>query len=516
MKALKWLTRIGPAFVIAAVVLGPGSVTMMTKMGASHGYAMLWLPILAAGLMVGFVTLFMRFGIQSNKSYLQHCADTWGRWFAVLCGLSMFYIVSAFQFGNNIGVTTAINSLLTPAAGLGPSTSTPAGPPVPAWVWPLVFNALALAFLFSFRSIYKILEKMMTSLVAIMLVAFFINLFFAKPSIGGILRGLVPSIPEDLSWVVAAGLVATTFSIVGAIFQTYLVRARGWKEGDYKKGVVDSVSGIGMLMLISVIVMITSAAVLHPRGATVKTAADMAIQLESVFGAAAKVIFCIGFAAAALSSFLVNAMIGGTLLSDGLGLSGDINSMPAKICSAASLVIGMIVAILVAHWGAIDFASALVAAQAGTLLAIPLAIVSAVLVLFYPRGTGAKPLGRWAKALVVVGTLVLIGLAVRSYAGTIDKFRKMFGAAPAESAAVDFGDSCRLRDRRNAAFVAGLDLKVGERRPSRESTRNAEARNAETRNAEESRRTIATRPGESGSPPEHLNAMAGPPRRAAE
>jgi manganese transport protein len=335
----------------------------------------------------------------------------------------MFYIATAFQFGNNIGVTTALNSLLTPAAKAGAD----AAAPVPAWVWPVVFNAVALAFLFAFRRIYAVLEKMMTTLVAVMLVAFFVNLFFARPSIGGIGRGLVPSIPEGLDWMVAAGLVATTFSIVGAIFQTYLVRARGWKADDYGKGVADSVSGIGMLMLISMIIMITSAAVLHPRGLTVKTAADMAVQLETVFSSAARVIFCIGFAAAAFSSFLVNAMIGGTLLSDGLGLSEDINSMPAKVCSALSLLIGMAVAILVTYFKTIDFAQALVAAQAGTLLAIPLAIVSALLVLFWPKRSGAKPLGVPAKLFVLLGTAVLVAIAVRSYATTLAKLAEMLG-----------------------------------------------------------------------------------------
>ena len=423
MKALKWLTRIGPAFVIAAVVLGPGSVTTLTKMGASHGYQMLWLPLLAGVLMAGFVTLFMRFGISADRSFLQHCADTWGRWFAALCGLSMFYIATAFQFGNNIGVTTAMNSLLTPAA----STGATAAPPVPAWVWPVVFNAAALLFLFAFRRIYSVLEKMMTALVAVMLIAFLVNLVFVRPSVGGIARGLVPSIPEGLDWMVAAGLVATTFSIVGAIFQTYLVRARGWKAGDYGKGVADSVSGIGMLAVISMVVMITSAAVLHGRDVTVKTAADMAGQLEVFFGAAARVVFCVGFAAAAFSSFLVNAMIGGTLLSDGFGFSEDINSTPAKIGSAASLLIGMVVAILVTYFKTIDFAQALVAAQAGTLLAIPLAILSALLVLFYPKRSGARPLGLPAKAFVLLGTGVLVAIAVRSYATTLAKLAEMFG-----------------------------------------------------------------------------------------
>ena len=419
MKALRWLTRVGPAFVIAAVVLGPGSVTTMTKMGARHGYAMLWLPLLAGCLMAGFVTLFMRFGISANKSFLAHCAHTWGRPFAALCGLSMFYIATAFQFGNNIGVTTAFNSLLTRGPG--------APPPVPAWVWPVAFNAAALAFLFAFRRIYSILERMMTALVAVMLVAFFVNLYFARPSVGGIARGLVPSIPAGIDWMVAAGLVATTFSIVGAIFQTYLVRARGWKADDYGKGIADSVSGIGMLTLISMVIMITSAAVLHPRGVTVRSAGDMAVQLETFFGEAARVIFCVGFAAAAFSSFLVNAMIGGTLLADGLGLSEDINSTAAKRCSALSLLIGMAVALLVTHFRAIDFAQALVAAQAGTLLAIPLAIAAALLVLFHPKPAGGKPLGIVAKVFVVAGTAVLVAIAVRSYATTLAKLAEMFG-----------------------------------------------------------------------------------------
>ena len=427
MKAFRWLGRIGPAFVIAAVVLGPGSVTVSSKLGAQHGYALLWLPVVVGLLMAGFVTLFMRFGIASDRSFLDHCAAAWGRWFAVLAGLSMFYIATAFQFGNNIGVTTALNSMLTPAGGTAP---------VPAWVWPLAFNALALVFLFAFRRIYTILEKGMTLLVAVMLVAFLVNLFFAKPSLGGIARGLVPTVPSGLKWQLAAGFVATTFSIVGAIFQTYLVRARGWGEGDYRKGVADSLSGMAMLAVISLVMMITSAAVLHPRGVTIANAGDMAAQLESLLGSAARVVFCVGFAAAAFSSFLVNAMIGGTLLSDGLGLGDDINSMPAKIGSALSLLLGMGVALLVLQAPTVSHADALVFGQAGTLLAIPLAILATLVVLFHPRPSGVRPLGLLAKAFVVVGTVVLVALAVRSYAGFIGKLKpKPAAAAPAQAPA---------------------------------------------------------------------------------
>jgi len=426
MRILKALTRVGPAFVIAAVVLGPGSVTTMTKMGAAHGYDMLWLPVVAGVLMAGFVALFMRFGISADRSYLAHCASLLGRPFAALCGLSMFYIATAFQFGNNLGVAMAADSLLHVGTA-GSSQPAGAAAALPTWVWPVAFNAAALLFLFAFRRIYTILEKMMTTLVAVMLVAFVVNLYFARPDVAGIARGLVPKLPKGLDWMVAAGLVATTFSIVGAIFQTYLVRARGWKAGDFGKGAADAVSGIGMLMLISMVVMITSAAVLHPRGIAVKSAAEMATQLEALFGAAARVIFCVGFGAAAFSSFLVNAMIGGTLLCDGLGLGDDVSSLPAKVFSALSLLVGMAVAILVTHTRAIDFPQALVAAQAGTLLAIPLAIVSAVLVLLYPRKAGVERPGPLAQLFIFLGLAVLVAITVRSFTTVIPKLVQMLG-----------------------------------------------------------------------------------------
>ena len=425
MKALRWLTRVGPAFVIAAVVLGPGSLTTSTKMGWFYGYRMLWLLVLLGVLMAGFVTLFMRFGIGSNKSFLQHCADTWGRWFAALCGFSMFYICTAFQFSNNIGVTTAMNSLITPVSKLASKETVGIAP----WVWPVVFNALALLFLFGFRKVYAILEKAMTALVVVMLAAFLINLAYVRPDLAGVARGLVPSIPKGLDWGLTAGLVATTFSIVGAIFATYLVRARGWKQDDYGKGVADSISGIAMLALISMVVMVTAATVLHGRqGVKITNAADMAVPLYNLLGSASKVVFCIGFAAAAFSSFLVNAMIGGTLLSDGFGLNEDINSMPAKVSSAASLIIGMVVAILVTQLRTVEFADAIVLAQAGTLLAIPLAIIASLLVLFRPRGTGARPMNLASKIFVVLGAAVLGVVAARSYPIILSKVSTMLGA----------------------------------------------------------------------------------------
>jgi Mn2+/Fe2+ NRAMP family transporter len=144
-------------------------------------------------------------------------------------------------------------------------------------------------------------------------------------------------------------LFATTFSIAGAFYQAYLVRKKGWTSAHLRRGLVDSTVGISVLGLITLMVMITAAAVLHdnPQVSEPRSVADVARQLEPFFGPAAQILFCVGIFAGAFSSFLVNAMIGGTLLSDGLGLGGDIDRFWPKVFTIAVLMIGMLVAVAV-------------------------------------------------------------------------------------------------------------------------------------------------------------------------
>ena len=55
------------------------------------------------------------------------------RWFAVLIGICVFFIAAAYQFGNNLGAHSALSAYSD------------------FKYWPLVLNALSLAFLFGFQ-----------------------------------------------------------------------------------------------------------------------------------------------------------------------------------------------------------------------------------------------------------------------------------------------------------------------------------------------------------------------------
>ena len=392
-KLKKILAAIGPGFIIASVVLGPGSITVSSKIGATHGYSLLWV-IVFSGLAMGiYVHMASRFGVTQDKTILQTIADNYGRWFAALIGVSSFVMASSFQFGNNLGVATALNTLT------GVSEN----------VWPFVFTGAAVVLVFFAKGLYKILEKLMIVLVMTMIIAFLLNLIFTKPDLAATASGFVPSIPTSGLDELAA-LVATTFVLHVAIYQSYLSQDKGWKIPDMKRGFRDTVASIIMLGGITGMIIMTSAAALHPKGIMVANAADMAIQLEALFGRFAKIIFSIGLWAAAFSSLTVNAVVGGGLLSDGLGLGRSMEEKAPRIFTITAMVIGMIISLILLNINK-NVVSHLIVAQASTLFAVPAVAIGLFLISNNKKVMG-KYVNTWRQNILAVFGLVLILLMV--------------------------------------------------------------------------------------------------------
>ena len=346
----RWYHRLGPGLITACVVIGPGSILTASKTGATYGYAMNWVVVVAVLFMMAYTTVSARLGVVTTQTTGTILAQRAGRWLAVLIGVAVFFIASAFQFGNNLGVHSAVQ------------------PFWPSIIPLLLLNALTLCFLFAFRNLYRAVERMMMVLVAVMLASFALNLSFARPDPAAWIRGFVPRIDRkpDLSLL---GLVGTTFVVAAAYYQSYLVKQKGWSLEDVEDSLRDARIGSVIMAVITLMIMATAGSVL--RGHQLHTVADVAAQLEPLFGRAGQAIFCLGLFAAAYSSFLVNSLIGGYILADGLGWATRQDALPAKLLTAAVLLTGMLVALYVLRTETPPVA-AIVAAQAVTVVASPL------------------------------------------------------------------------------------------------------------------------------------------------
>jgi manganese transport protein len=399
-KKRSWTQSIGPGLVTACVVIGPGSIMTSSKVGAADGYSKSWVVVVAVIFMLTYTALAAKLAVVTQQSTGDLVRKYAGNWLAVLIGLSVFFIAAGFQFGNNLGVHAAISTY------------------VKGDYWIILFNAVSLAFVFGFRNLYSALEKVMSVFVALMLISFAINLFFAKPAVGELAAGFIPSGFSEIG-LPLLGLVGTTFVIAAAYYQSYLVRFKGWQKEDLQAGMIDARVSAIIMALITLMLMTTAAAVL--RGKTLASPTDVANSLYPLFGEKGRIIFCLGLFCAAFSSFIVNSMIGGFILSDGFKLGSTPQDKMPRIMTGVVLIVGMCVA-LYAIKMKVSPVAAIVAAQAAVVVASPL--VAGVLLWLTNRSDimGEYKNGTGINIVAGIGFLLLLAMA---YNTAVFKFYPM-------------------------------------------------------------------------------------------
>jgi manganese transport protein len=389
-SALKsFLLSLGPGIIIAAVVFGPSKMTITSKLGSQYGYSLLWIVVVAMFFMTIFTIMGARIGVATKHSLLTTIRNKWGKLAAVAVGIGIFIVTTSFQAGNSIGVGIAIAE----ATGTKPL------------IWIIIFNLIGMALLF-FRGFYRVLEKLMIGLVALMLFAFLTTFFLIRPDFASIAGGFVPRLaPGSLGLVIA--FFASSFSMVAAFYQSYLVQERIKVNPEIEEHNSNSITGIFILGLMSAIIMICAAAILHKEGINVASASDMSRALVPLFGEHASTLFLIGLFGASFSSLVGNATIGGTLMADSLGQDSDLNSARVKVFIALVMVFGAIIAI---RFGRLPL-ELIVFAQSVTIFLVPFIGLA-----LYAVSNDEKIMGQYknspaVKVIGAIGLLILLLLA---------------------------------------------------------------------------------------------------------
>lgn len=391
-KLIRLLKGLGPGIITAALVFGPSKMTITSRLGAEYGYATLWVVVLAIFFMLVFTDMGARIGQSSSESLLTQIRKKWGQPVGVLVGLGVFLVATSFQAGNSIGVGIAVAE----------ATDTP------TWIWVLVFNLLGISLLF-FRSFYKTLEKLMITLVGLMLFSFLTTLFLSKPSVEGIVSGFVPTIPVGSPGLLIA-FVASCFSIVGAFYQAYLVQ-ENQKPGLEGQAKNRSATGILILGLMSMVVIICAAAVLNPQGIKVNSASEMSKALEPLFGSYAAHLFLAGLFGASFSSLVGNATVGGSLLGDALGFGSRLSSKAVR--GLIALVMGCGMGISLA-FGKLPL-ELIIFAQSVTVFLVPFIGIAMYSIANDPAIMGERANSRLVKVAGAIGLVLLAGLAVWNF-----------------------------------------------------------------------------------------------------
>lgn len=318
---------IGPGAIITASFIGPGTVTTATRAGASYGYAILWAVVFSIIATIVLQEMTARLGIITRKGLGEAVREQFSN--PILKYGSMWLVMIAVS----VGCTAYMAGDLL-GTSLGISTMTGISPNVLGPIVGIVILFLGLS------GNYKLIERVMVALIAIMSLTFITTMFVAKPNISEVFQGaFIPTIPNG-SIIMIIALIGTTVVPYNLFLHSSMVQQRWNKPSDLKEARIDTIVSISIGGLITAAILITAGAMIQ--GLEVSSAADLSLQLEPIFGQWAKMFMSLGLFAAGFSSALASPLGAAMTVSSVLKWENGMKDKRFKAVFATVMIIGIV------------------------------------------------------------------------------------------------------------------------------------------------------------------------------
>ncbi len=318
--------KIGPGVLVAAAFIGPGTVTACTLAGVEFGYTLLWAMLLSIIATIVLQEMAARLGIITQRGLADviksELSTPWIR--NSIIGIILGAIVignAAYEAGNIGGATLGLEAIF--------------GTDYLKY-YPLIIGVCAFTLLYIGN--YKVLEKVLVSLVLIMSLSFVVTAFITKPDIVQILKGLfVPTVPKDGILSIIA-LVGTTVVPYNLFLHASLVSEK-WKSQDDLKAVRrDTYISIALGGMVSMCIIIAATTI---QGETITNVMDLAQGLEPLFGNAAKYFMGIGLFAAGVTSAITAPLAAAYVANSCFGWKVGLKHIKFKLVWMIILALGV-------------------------------------------------------------------------------------------------------------------------------------------------------------------------------
>lgn len=391
------LKTMGPAAVVTAAFIGPGTVTTASLAGANYGYALLWAMVFSVIATIVLQEMSARLGIVTRKGLGEALREQFDN--PVMKYVSIFLVISAIGIGCAAYET---GNILGGALGLEAVTG------ISMNIWGPLMGIGAFALLYT--GSYKLVEKFLVGLVVAMSCIFITTAIIVRPDLGMIAKGLIPSVPEGSVFIVIA-LIGTTVVPYNLFLHSSAVQER-WKDAS---GISESKADIMVSMilggLISMAVIVTASAAFFGTGIAISNAGEMAQQLEPLLGPWAKNIFALGLFSAGLSSAVTAPLAAAYATAGALGWEKDMKDKKFRAIWMVVLLIGIVFSAI-----GLKPLSAIIFAQAANGIMLPIVAIFLLYVMNNKNRLKEYVNSSASNILGFMVVLVAIGLGLKSLA----------------------------------------------------------------------------------------------------
>jgi manganese transport protein len=204
------------------------------------------------------------------------------------------------------------------------------------------------------------MEIFILSLIAIVGVSFFIEIFLARPDVKEISRGLVPSLPGPAALYVAIGIIGATVMPHNLYLHSALVQTRKIKREDkyinqaLKLNLLDSTIALNLAFFVNAAILILAGAVFFKSGRTEVASITEAHKLLSpLLGSKiASILFAIALIAAGQSSTITGTLAGQIVMEGHLRLR--INPLLRRLITRLIAIVPAVIVIGISGEGRVD------------------------------------------------------------------------------------------------------------------------------------------------------------------
>jgi len=297
------LPFLGPAFIAAVAYIDPGNFATNMAGGSQFGYTLLWV-VLAANLMAMLIqSMSAKLGIATGRSLPEVCRDRFPFRVVVLLWLQAEAIAMATDLAEFVGAALGLHLVF----GLS------------MWISALLTGIAAFTILGLQVWGFRRLEATITGLVAVVVLAFGLEVLRSSPSAAEVARGtFVPQFSGSGSALLAVGIIGATVMphviyLHSSLTQKRIVGANpAARRKIFRFEIVDVSIAMGIAGLINLAMLATAAAVFHTRGmfGVGNDLSQVFGGLNQYLGAHSGLVFGLALLASGVASSCVGTMSG--------------------------------------------------------------------------------------------------------------------------------------------------------------------------------------------------------------
>lgn len=308
----KLFAFMGPAYLVSVGYMDPGNWATDLAGGSQFGYTLIWVLLMSNIMALLLQSLSARLGLVQKLDLAQASRANYPPFVNFCLWILAEIAIAATDLAEVLGMAIGLQLLF--------------GLPL---IWGVSLT-VADTFLFLLLQNYGVrkMEAFIICLIAIIGGAFIVEIYLARPDMGELARGFVPSIPGTAALYIAIGIIGATIMPHNLYLHSALVQTRRF-DNDEKSirnairfNFIDSAVALNMAFFVNAAILVLAAATFFNNGLhEVAEIQDAHKFLEPVLGSnLAPVLFAVALIAAGQSSTITGTLAGQIVMEGYLNL----------------------------------------------------------------------------------------------------------------------------------------------------------------------------------------------------